>query len=679
MQPTYRSLITEGAETRNMRAAKHYLYDKMGYSEQQAMQFIGKVKTDIPNSRLGKCKFMLAICRMFNDGQLNDGHTVMNVNKCLKYAASQAHIDEYDQNLNGFTAEQLIQKFSGAAQGDLEQDKADVGSQQYDESGSQYEIVKIMSFSDAEEYGDYVDWCVTHYEDMFNSYTSNGNGVFYFCLRNGWEDEPEEKGEGCPLDSYGLSMIAVSVNNDGSCNTITCRWNHDNGGNDNIMTPKQLSEVIGRNFYEVFKPLTPQEIEANMRQAVYRVQDEIESQMWNGEGIEEIAECMPCDPDYGDKDECDVYRYKTEDGQSVLLDEDGQFIIERVFDAISFRVGDVLEVMSGNKYNFLTTDGRLLSETWYDKVRNEFNYGYGMVCRGKKWNLINKEGKLIFDDWYDSIGNGSWCNTWKDQPIVQVIKDGKINYVRISDGSYVFDKPIAKQFRVDAYNNFIKFEGDDFYTLYDPNTFNPKAGYKVKTLLGYYDSAYYKVELTDGGQYYMRGDGSLLDINTKQVVYDARQFNQQPMESRIRFTRKDLQEVLINSMAKILGESWEDEPEETEIDPVEEYENDYPNGGFDPKSVDINVLTDWVRSVGDFLYIINSPFRGGYSLCAANTQAIVDEIVDDLNRCSYVEPTHEVDYVITRREREFVYDYVAVLKVVGAPGEDYYIVYQTPK
>lgn len=42
------TLLLEGAETKNMRLAKHYLYDNMGYNEQQAMQLIGQIKTSIP-------------------------------------------------------------------------------------------------------------------------------------------------------------------------------------------------------------------------------------------------------------------------------------------------------------------------------------------------------------------------------------------------------------------------------------------------------------------------------------------------------------------------------------------------------------------------------------------------------------------------------------------------------
>src|SRR5574344_593313 len=82
----------------------------------------------------------------------------------------------------------------------------------------------------------------------------------YFCLREDFKQVEREPSEGCPLDDYGLSMIAVSVDMDGSCNTITCRWNHKNGGNDSIMTPKELSNIIGKNFYETFLPYTEEEL-----------------------------------------------------------------------------------------------------------------------------------------------------------------------------------------------------------------------------------------------------------------------------------------------------------------------------------------------------------------------------------------------------------------------------------
>lgn len=91
---------------------------------------------------------------------------------------------------------------------------------------------------------------------MFDSYTSDGFNQFYFCLKNGFESMKPVQGEGCPLDEYGLSMIAVCVDENGALSTCTCRWNHDNDGNDSIMTTEQISQVIGQNFYNVFKPNT---------------------------------------------------------------------------------------------------------------------------------------------------------------------------------------------------------------------------------------------------------------------------------------------------------------------------------------------------------------------------------------------------------------------------------------
>jgi hypothetical protein len=62
------------------------------------------------------------------------------------------------------------------------------------------------------------------------------------------------QGEGCPKDEYGLSMIAVCVDGSGRLKNSTCRWNHSNGGNDKLFTTDEISQLIGRNFYDVFKP-----------------------------------------------------------------------------------------------------------------------------------------------------------------------------------------------------------------------------------------------------------------------------------------------------------------------------------------------------------------------------------------------------------------------------------------
>jgi len=174
------------------------------------------------------------------------------LNKMLKIICA-AHENEYDNNFNGLSFEELDKKFSGAVKKELDNDREEIGKLQLIKNTA-YKIVPIDSFEEASKYGKYTSWCVTHYDDMYANYTKGGLGRFYFCLRDGFENVPKVAGEGCPMDTYGKSMIAISVNDDGSLNTCTCRWNHDNGGNDDMMDTKEISKFFGIDFYKTFKP-----------------------------------------------------------------------------------------------------------------------------------------------------------------------------------------------------------------------------------------------------------------------------------------------------------------------------------------------------------------------------------------------------------------------------------------
>lgn len=109
----------------------------------------------------------------------------------------------------------------------------------------------------------------------------------------------------------------------------------------------------------------------------------------------------------------------------------------------------------------------------------------------------------------------------------------------------------------------------------------------------------------------------------------------------------------------------------------EEYQQDYPNGDFDVSDMTPECLAKWCESVGDFLYIYEG--MSGLSIMAANNDRLVNEIVDDLYNCERIEPTHEVDYLLSSRGRYFENDYVCVFKVVGSDDGDYYIIYQQDK
>ena len=244
------SLLTEDKIGKNMKKARNVVRSMR--PNEDAMKIITAIRNDIPNSRANDCAYLPGITRMYLSGQIKDDRTISDINITLKLLA-QAHSNEYDSDLNGISAQELIDRFSTARQDDIDNAKAENAKRQFDKNNN-YKIVKISTPEEAAKYGEYTSWCITHDASMYDNYTHDGLGIFYFLLKNGFENVYEERGENCPLDEYGLSMVAVSVNMDGSLNTVTCRWNHDNGGNDNIMTDEQVSQLIGQDVYQVLKP-----------------------------------------------------------------------------------------------------------------------------------------------------------------------------------------------------------------------------------------------------------------------------------------------------------------------------------------------------------------------------------------------------------------------------------------
>lgn len=247
------NLLNESADSKSQDKARK-LAVQHGMSSEEAHDFVHtKLRNDLPLLRNKKCaKFTYAIARMFFDGELTDAKTIGAVNNMLKYAASDENYSKYDQNLNGLTAKEFINEFQEHFDSDKKSEKDKTSSQEYEDKG--YTIKMIETFTEAKEYGDYTSWCVTHDGSMWRNYTNNNHNQFYFCLKDGFEDTPKEVGNNCPLDEYGLSMIAVCVNPEGEMETCTCRWNHDHSGNDHIMTESQISEVVGKNFYDTFLP-----------------------------------------------------------------------------------------------------------------------------------------------------------------------------------------------------------------------------------------------------------------------------------------------------------------------------------------------------------------------------------------------------------------------------------------
>ena len=380
-----------------MKKARRYLETK-GYPPEERQKILDAIRTDIPNSRLQQCKFLLGITRLYIEGQLRDGRSIANLNKTLKYVASDTHVNEYDSNLNGENLITLVERFSGLAKEDMAQAKAASDARQLT-INNDYTIVPIDSPEEAAKYGNYVSWCVTHSEHMYDSYTNNGLGRFYFCLRRGFENEQEVKSEGCPLDNYGLSMIAVSVTMEGEVNTITCRWNHAYGGNDNIMTVPELEDLLGRNFYQTFKPYSRDELHA--KGAIF---------------LDEVQDLL----DEGNTNPADIFESMEKGWEG----DDRNYWI----------------VTLNNKANLLEDKNyKLLLNPWADEIFNTY-YGATLVVLNRKYNAFDRKGEYCSDTWFDSIESlftDFWLDTIGGSPLVRVQLNNKYNVLNTIDGRLI--------------------------------------------------------------------------------------------------------------------------------------------------------------------------------------------------------------------------------------------------
>ena len=436
-------LITENAKNNNMKPARKYLEEKLGWDNEQIMDFFGKMKHDIPNVRMNNCKYFLGVTRMIMERQLTNGESIIKLNSILKYINKDESINSsFDRNLNGLTFEKLLEQTSEGMEQAYKSERERLGSTDFGERNTSYSIVKINNFKEASEYGKYTPWCVAHEEQAFNNYTNNGICVFYFCLKDGFENVPEKIGEGCPLDEYGLSMIAVCVDENGECKTVTCRWNHNNGGNDDIMSTEELSRLLGVNFYEVFKPST-----------VFK--EKLEKAL----SLAKKGDFSGFDKIYGFKN--GIAKVELND-KCNLIDVNCNLLSQQWFDWINnFNENGISIVMLNDKWNLIDTNGNLLYKQWFDNVSNFNEYGISIVMLNDKWNLIDTNGNLLSQQWFDWILNF-------ENGFAKVQLNNKCNFIDTNcnllsqqwfDNIYSFDSYGIAQVTLNGKCNFIDVNG----------------------------------------------------------------------------------------------------------------------------------------------------------------------------------------------------------------------------
>lgn len=227
--------------------------------ELNALGMEGVLYSIIPAAREAEYKFGEGVARlMFTHDQMYNGYKdASDLNDVIKIIAT-AHMHEWDSNLRGMSVRELVDFFHNETKHLDDSSKEDLLSMNLIPN-EDYEIKFIPDFNTAKKYAQYTTWCITMTESMWNSYSNDGLNNVYFILRKGFEDLPKLNDNA--KDEYGLSMISVIVRPYGSMRFCTGRYNHNLDGNDSLLTTTELSELIGRNYYEVCLPKTGSELE----------------------------------------------------------------------------------------------------------------------------------------------------------------------------------------------------------------------------------------------------------------------------------------------------------------------------------------------------------------------------------------------------------------------------------
>lgn len=294
-------LILEDREGKNINKAEDWINANCknvlggeidGYPVPDARAVTIKVRKDIAASRLpfwtdaqgnrkrirlgngdeqwkGTCKYLLGTCRLYlvdipaQEAEGKDrARLKARLNMLVHVIATRFDgdfaEDDRGRNFDGMSLKELEGKYGPEADRISAEEKA---AAQAAASGlvrnPDYEIVRIDSFEQASEYGDYVSWCVTHDESMYEDYTY-GMNRFYFVLKRGfkslnWRDP-----------QYRESMLAVRVDTDGNMTPEDgCTPRTNDGGS--YMTPEELQELLGVDFYKTFKPYSEEEVLADAR------------------------------------------------------------------------------------------------------------------------------------------------------------------------------------------------------------------------------------------------------------------------------------------------------------------------------------------------------------------------------------------------------------------------------
>lgn len=515
---TFKTFLNESQESDSQKLSIRLIMNKLGWEKERANHFVRvDLREKFPSLRDKKiAKFTLGVTRMYLNGELDNENTQNKMNATLKLMA--AHLDDYDKDINGLSAQEIISRFESVRKNNLDKDREDNSNIEYNNENL-YKIVKINSFDEAKEYCQYLlpsdKWCITYMKNMWDSYTRKGLNQVYFCLKNGFENIQPQSGENCPLDEYGLSMISVIVDDEGNLCHCTSRWNHSNKGNDSIMKTTEISKLINANFYDVFKPNTMIQEQSNeilnqLKQGVdiNKIFNNITT-VTNGFNI--VTYNFKCNDNNVERfnilntenqpilkswvDGVDTYDPQNKwfivgngnrewyEGEVWMVDLDGNIVHDFTFGGVDdscYREEDGKTIYSVVDYSeddnnyYLFTPEKYTGPFMSINNLEGFKNGKFIVVRswddgsgGSKCNLINDKGELKFNEWYNDI--------YRYESLFVINNSGKNKLVN-SNGELIYNDWI------DAFLILYFDDATPYILLYNDGRFN-YADYQSGKLL----------------------------------------------------------------------------------------------------------------------------------------------------------------------------------------------------
>jgi len=175
----------------------------------------------------------------------------------------------YDNNLNNESYSSLHQQYTAKLKLAEDTLRAKVNSLSL-HPNQDYTIKRINSFEEMQEFYTYTSysspWCLAYSEKKYDSFSSYGSNNIYVILHNDYKNINESattqrclsylrdivKEPSPPYDDYGLSMLLLVINQEGSLIYSTSRWNHSfKHSSHDYLNECEISKLTGRNFYEL--------------------------------------------------------------------------------------------------------------------------------------------------------------------------------------------------------------------------------------------------------------------------------------------------------------------------------------------------------------------------------------------------------------------------------------------